>query len=427
MKDESPDEERGAVRSRPSARVVMLSIAGLWACYFLIATLRGTIVGIDFQAELLWRRALVSLAGIVVTIALWLVLRAADRWSLGAKTALALVAALPAALLIAQVNQWVFAPLEARVTERFGERQGVRLRQDPAGNILLEVPGEPDLALDGAAATAPAANPREVTIVRAPDQLERWRRLSDMALSRYFLLLAWAALYFALLAGARARVAERREGEFRRAAKAAELRSLRYQVNPHFLFNALNSLSALVLTGRPERAERMIQTISRFYRRSLSEDLTGDVALGEEFDAQKLYLEIEQVRFPDRLRTRFDLPDALASVPVPAMILQPLVENSVKYAVAATREPVTIELSAFDRGASVAIAVADDGPGGLAAVGAPSLGIGLANVRDRLRARFGSAAGFETGPDANGYRTVLTIPKERPQNSPKNRRGDHDG
>jgi LytS/YehU family sensor histidine kinase len=113
------------------------------------------------------------------------------------------------------------------------------------------------------------------------------------------------------------RAAERREGTYRRAAKAAELRSLRYQVNPHFLFNTLNSLSALVLTGKTQAAERMIQTISTFYRRSLADDPTADVPLREEFALQKLYLDIEAVRFPHRLRAVYKLPPELEDAKVP--------------------------------------------------------------------------------------------------------------
>src|SRR5690606_20284889 len=129
-------------------------------------------------------------------------------------------------------------------------------------------------------------------------------------------------------------------------AKAAELRSLRYQVNPHFLFNTLNSLSALVLTGKTQAAERMIQTISTFYRRSLADDPTADVPLREEFALQKLYLDIEAVRLPDRLRSVFQLSPALENAKATGMNLQPLVENSVMHAVAPTSAEVTITLSA---------------------------------------------------------------------------------
>jgi len=247
--------------------------------------------------------------------------------------------------------------------------------------------------------------------------MKLWEDLSDLAFGRYFLILAWAAIYLALAKAEQARAAERREGEFRRAAQAAELRSLRYQINPHFLFNTLNSLSALVLAGRNESAERMIQTLSAFYRRSLVGDPTGDLPLAEEIALQKLYLEIEAVRFPDRLNAHIHVPDTLADALVPGMILQPLVENSVKYGVARSQRPVTIAITAAVEGEMLVLTVSDDGPGitsepdGDKAAGC---GIGLANVRDRLQARFGGEASVvaEAVPPL-GYRTVIRLPLRR--------------
>jgi LytS/YehU family sensor histidine kinase len=240
-----------------------------------------------------------------------------------------------------------------------------------------------------------------------------WRQLTDVALGRYFLLIAWAALYLALGNGEQLRAAEYREGQYARAAKSAELRSLRYQVNPHFLFNTLNSLSALVMVGRAEQAERMIQSISRFYRHSLAGDPTSDMPLEDEIALQRHYLDIEAVRFPERLKCEFDIPDELMTACVPGMILQPLVENSIKYAVSTTIRPVTIRISAREAGGFLILSVADDGPGEGFVNG--STGIGLANVRSRLAARFGEeAAKVESGPlPAGGYATVLTLPVVR--------------
>ena len=227
-----------------------------------------------------------------------------------------------------------------------------------------------------------------------------------MALGRYYLLLAWAALYFSLANAEQARAAERREGEYRRAAKASELRSLRYQVN------TLTSLSALVLTGKAQAAEQMIQTLSTFYRRSLAGDPTSDVALDQEIALQRLYLEIEGVRFPDRLRARFDIPAALGDARMPGMILQPLIENSVKYAVAATTRPVTLTVSARQEYGYLLIEAADDGPP--AKDPEPGFGIGLANVRDRLAARYGDSAQFASGPvTGGGWRSLIRLPLER--------------
>ncbi|MDE2412076.1 MAG: histidine kinase, partial [Sphingomonadales bacterium] len=237
----------------------------------------------------------------------------------------------------------------------------------------------------------------------------RWRQLVDIALGRYFLLLAWAGLYFALVNAEQARAAERREGEYRRAAKAAELRSLRYQVNPHFLFNTLNSLSALVMTGKGDAAERMIQSLSGFYRRSLAGDPSADHSLEQEVEQQKLYLEIEAVRFPERLRVTIDLADALAEARVPGMILQPLVENAVRYGVAPVARPVAVRIAARSEPGVLVIEVSDDGPGG--SDGAGGFGIGLANVRDRLAARHGAEASLAAGPrPGGGWLAVIRLP-----------------
>ena len=251
------------------------------------------------------------------------------------------------------------------------------------------------------------------------DQLQKkfaeqglWRQLTDIAIGRYFLLLAWAALYFAMVNAEAARAAERREGEYKRAAKASELRSLRYQVNPHFLFNTLNSLSALVITGKPAKAEQMIQSLSAFYRRSLAEDPTGDVSLEQEVELQRAYLAIEAVRFPQRLRTAFDVPAALGEITVPGMILQPLVENAVRYAVSPTSRAVTVTISAHEDNGRLVIEVRDDGPGG--GQGQGGFGIGLTNVRDRLAARYGAEASLNAAPLAEGgWSSVIRLPLER--------------
>ncbi|WP_170001701.1 sensor histidine kinase [Pseudopontixanthobacter vadosimaris] len=385
---------------------VLASVFGLWLCYFVITTLRGAIIGLDLQGELLAARVLVCAAGMVVTLVLWIVLRAFDTRSLFIKIVAALVMAVPAAVLIAQTNQMAFAELEARLIAKMGAEQGVRIYRDQTGNLLAEIPYLPERGTSQNS----DLSARTITLAPADGRLDNWRQLTDVALGRYFLLLAWAALYYALLAGAQARMAERREGRFRRAAKAAELRSLRYQVNPHFLFNTLNSLSALVMTGRSDRAEAMIQAVSRFYRHSLTDEPTMDVALAEEFDLQRQYLEIEAVRFPDRLRAVFDLPSELAAAPVPGMILQPLVENSVRYAVAPDRRPVTITVSARREAEVLRIAVRDDGEGG-GGKGREGFGIGLANVRDRLQARFGDAASLQSRSlEGGGYLTELFLP-----------------
>jgi two-component system, LytTR family, sensor kinase len=423
-------EQTHAPAARVPARIVLASIVGVWLCYLVLATLRGWIVGLELHGPLLARRALVTLASMGVTGLLWPMLRLLDPRPVWQQSAAVLLVALPASLLLAQVNQWAFADIEAQVVATIGEREGLRIRRDEAGNLLvdpLSQPAPPPVASEADDLPPPVPSPTPavptiaqqelagtgLTIDYATERKTRWRQLTDVALGRYFLLLAWAALYFALANAEQARGAERREGEYRRAAKAAELRSLRYQVNPHFLFNTLNSLSALVLTGKAQAAETMIQTLSTFYRRSLAGDPTGELALAEEIEQQQLYLAIESMRFPKRLVARFDIPAELAGAQVPGMILQPLVENSVKYAVAVTVQPVTVTISARAEYGRLVLTVTDDGPGaksGDTGLGA-GFGIGLANVRDRLEARFGSDASLSSGlADGGGYCTIIRLP-----------------
>ncbi len=388
---------------RVPARLVLASIGGMWLTYLVLASLRGWLVGLELLDALFWRRIVVALASMAVTVGLWPLLRLLDRRPVWLKGVAVLGIALPASLLLAVINQQVFAGIENQVVAKIAEREGLRVSSDESGNLLVD---------PAAAPKAPAASPA-ITIDKATRDDNRWRQLTDVALGRYFLLLAWAALYFALVNAEQARAAERREGEYRRAAKAAELRSLRYQVNPHFLFNTLNSLSALVITGKGAAAEEMIQTLSNYYRRSLAGDPTGDVALDQELELQQLYLDIEAVRFPERLRVRLDVPEALREARVPGMILQPLVENSVKYAVAPVTRTVTVSVIAREEDGELVLEVSDNGPAG-AGGSAQGFGIGLANVRDRLDARHGAAASLTSGPVARGgWRTVIRLPLDR--------------
>jgi len=420
-----------ALPARVPTRIVIASIVAMWMTYFVIATLRGWLVGLELYDAMLWRRGVVILASMVVTVGLWPILRLLDPRPIWAKSAALLLIALPASLLLALINQWVFASIEEQATAQIGKREGLRIRSDAAGNLLVDPIDREEAAAQAAASDRPDAPPRlpaptpAIPTIAQMEQAEaaitinaetrediRWRQLTDLALGRYFLLLAWAALYFALVNAEQARAAERREGTYRRAAKAAELRSLRYQVNPHFLFNTLNSLSSLVMTGKNEAAERMIQTLSNFYRRSLAGDPTSDHDLDQEVAQQQLYLEIEAVRFPDRLRVAIDLPESLADARVPGMLLQPLVENSVRYGVAPVNRAVTIRIAAREEYGRLVIEVTDDGPE--AGNGEVSgFGIGLANVRDRLAARHGDQASLVSGPQpGGGWRTVIRLPLE---------------
>lgn len=411
---ENPHSEAapGEPPATVSFRTVLFSMVVLWATYFILTTFRSLVMDFGLQFELGWRRLVVTGFGVLLTLVLWLLLRLFDNRALWLKIFAAIGLALPVALAIGQVNYLIFKDMSSAMEQAYAQKNNINLRRDESGNLLVDVP----LQQDGAAGPVAGGSTRSVIIEPAETYGDFWRKLLDVALGRYFLLLAWASTYFALLAGVQARAAQHREEQFRSAAKAAELRSLRYQVNPHFLFNTLNSLSALVMTNKADSAERMIQTISRFYRHSLATEPTADVSLRDEFDLQKLYLDIETVRFPTRLVAKFDLPSDLEECRVPGMILQPLVENSVKYAVSPVSRPVTITLAAREEFDRLVITVGDDGPG-VPQGTTHGFGIGLANVRDRLEARFGPDIGFSSAPVVGGYCTEIRIPLSRPRHA----------
>ena len=246
----------------------------------------------------------------------------------------------------------------------------------------------------------------------------RFRYAADSAVTWFFFFAAWSAFYMAMLSQAAALGAQRRLAAAESAAQAAQVRALRYQVNPHFLFNTLNSLSSLVMTGRPERAEGMLLALSTFFRTSLSLDPSADVTLAEEIDLQRLYLDIEKARFPDRLHVEIDVPDELQQALLPALILQPIVENAIKYGVSKSRKAVVIRIEARHLGdkrmvLEISNWLKHGGKDGLPAATHEGTGLGLTNVCQRLEARFGTRASCRFGPMATGgFKVALTMPVE---------------
>ena len=193
-------------------------------------------------------------------------------------------------------------------------------------------------------------------------------------------------------------------------AHSAQLRALRNQLHPHFLFNALNSIIALLSRGRGSEAGTMTENLADFLRETLALDPQKLITLGEEIRLQQLYLAIERVRFPDRLNVSVDVPEDLMQVLVPSLITQPLIENSIKYAVARSTQPVDLRISASSFENMLELVLEDSGGN---AEGSASKGdrVGLANVSERLSAHYGSSASFESGrkPDG-GFRNALRLP-----------------
>lgn len=192
------------------------------------------------------------------------------------------------------------------------------------------------------------------------------------------------------------------------AENEALLVALRYQINPHFLFNTLNSISSLVVTNRAAQAEEMIGQLSDFLRVTLTDDAQAPQTLDHELETIEAYLNIEGVRFGDRLAIAIDCPDALRGAHFPTFILQPLVENAIKYGVAGSRRTVTVAIRARREGDCLIVAVEDDGDA--AGDAAAGHGIGLTNVRRRLSALYGAAARLETAKRASGFASIVRLP-----------------
>jgi LytS/YehU family sensor histidine kinase len=229
----------------------------------------------------------------------------------------------------------------------------------------------------------------------------------------FLLIGAWSALYFGINFYI---ILEQRADELlhlESQASSAQLAMLRYQLNPHFLFNTLNSISTLVLLKQTERANAMLSRLSSFLRYTLVYEPTAQVTLAQEVETLKLYLDIEKMRFEERLRTSFDIDPAVAKARLPSLLLQPLVENAVKYAVTPQEEGADISLEARLVGDRVRIVVSDTGPGlnGAATTTTSSTSVGLANIRDRLAQAYGEDQSIEFGsrPDG-GFSVTLELP-----------------
>jgi len=229
----------------------------------------------------------------------------------------------------------------------------------------------------------------------------------------FIVLAGWSALYYGinyyLIVEDQIDQLQRLETQ----ASTAQLAMLRYQLNPHFLFNTLNSISTLVLLKQTERANAMLSRLSSFLRYTLANQPTANVTLAQEIETLKLYLEIEKMRFEDRLRPHFDIDPRVAKARLPSLLLQPLVENAIKYAVTPKEEGAEISVSARLAGDRVQIAVSDTGPGLQGAKLRPSLstGVGLANIRDRLAQAFGPDHRFETRSNrGGGFGVDIEIP-----------------
>ncbi|MEG3176109.1 histidine kinase [Sphingomonas sp. RB3P16] len=235
----------------------------------------------------------------------------------------------------------------------------------------------------------------------------------------FTVLAGWTALYFGINFYLIVEDQIDQLATLENTASSAQLAMLRYQLNPHFLFNTLNSISTLVLLKETERANAMLGRLSSFLRYTLANEPTAHVTVQQEFETLKLYLEIEKMRFEERLRPTFDVDPRVAKARLPSLLLQPLVENAIKYAVTPQEDGAEIAVTARLTGDRVQIVVSDTGPGlnetkarqSVSPSQTLSTGVGLANIRERLAQAYGPDHRFETRSiPGGGFGVEIEIP-----------------
>ena len=245
-----------------------------------------------------------------------------------------------------------------------------------------------------------------------------WGSMFAAALTAYVPLdllayLAIVALAHASDAERHRREAARREEALRAESLESRLTALRARLNPHFLFNALNSVQVLARSGKPDETIRVVEGLTTLLRYVLDER-RPNVSLGDELAFAKEYLDIQRVRFGERLRYEIECPPQLLAASIPQLLLQPLIENAVEHGAARALDGGTVRVTAARNGEVLRVVVEDDGPGPESTE--PSTGIGLANTRERLARLFGGRAtltfsGRQLG-HPGGSRVVIDIPFE---------------
>jgi len=240
-----------------------------------------------------------------------------------------------------------------------------------------------------------------------------WFEVFGGATSSAYLLLCYSAMYFGIRYYESQQ--EQQKAMFRAFALAqeAQLKMLRYQLNPHFLFNTLNAISTLILDNQNRTANHAIARLSEFLRYSLDQDPMKKVTLRQEIEALDLYLATERLRFGERLRLEYAIEETALKALVPSLLLQPLLENALKYAISPREQGGVIRIEGRARGAMLEVSVIDDGPG--LKEDAPHgerRGVGLRNTRERLEVLYGQGCRFAVINTRPGARVEMGLPLE---------------
>lgn len=349
----------GLGRLEPLDRTVLALTLGVWAMHYLMRTMFSLMPGDMWESGSLIARLISSCIGIALCLAIHASLRSvgSDRpWRL---LGFALALSVPASLLLTWVGQYVFHYF----TDFFSMHP------------------------------------------------ERW--MSRMELGETYKIyqwnfFAWCALYAAARNVAEVRRRDQQLADAHSAAQQAQLMALRLQINPHFLFNTLNTLAGLIVLGRTAESEKMVLNLSRFMRYTLASAPSQFASVADEMGLLRQYLEIEATRFSDRLLVTWDVPRECEQALVPSLILLPLVENALKYGLGESEAPVELVIAARREGGDLLLCVEDNGDTTHGSSG--GLGIGLSNVRQRLAALYGEDASLDSGPLRHGWRSRIRLP-----------------
>jgi len=344
-----------------SHRFSLVTILAVWALYLVLIGLRLVTLRVPHVLELEIRHFFTAATGAALNFVLYAIIRRLESKALTLRIVSSLTLALLAALLLSAANY------------------GIMFLYRPDSLWSAEQQARSDIFY--------------VSV--------------QTLVENFFLFTAWAALYTAVTAAIREQIARKHAAAMNASARTAQLRALNYQLNPHFLFNALNTISALVIRGETEPAEHAIDALSGFLRITLSLEPTKTIRLQDEIKLQHSYLQIEQVRYANRLAVSIDVPQSLLNAQVPPLVLQPLVENVIKHAVVRSKVPVGLRLRASSQLDRLQIVVENDGP----AVTECGTGVGLRNIRERLDLFYGANAALECSPMPDGgFRAVITLP-----------------
>jgi hypothetical protein len=243
-----------------------------------------------------------------------------------------------------------------------------------------------------------------------------WHAVVAILMWSFFVLFMWCSLYFSIKQWQQASMEKERLLRAESEVREARLLALRYQLNPHFLFNSLNAVSTLVLDGNAPAATRMLAQIGDLLRTSLDSEVTAEVALSQELAFTEGYLAIEQTRLGDRLQVDMAVPLETRDALVPNMLLQPLVENAVRYGVAPLVEGGRIAIKSAVHADRLRIVIVNSGRRG-EGEHKNGNGIGLGNTEERLKTLYGTDFVFSLGwPEAGGCEVVLELPLRRVRN-----------